>query len=93
MGSRISYVKQMAELVPAWLPYRIGWAYLPGVGQIACGLGVFSIFSRVAATAEAAMISLFTHLVWGPAILAATKAGYHGRRSSYHGRSSLGHGL
>src|SRR5712664_6960 len=70
--SHIVYVKQTADLVPAWLPYRIGWAYVTGAGQIACGLGVlFSIFPRVAARAEAGMISLFTLLVWGPAILAA----------------------
>jgi uncharacterized membrane protein len=70
--SHIVYVKQTADLVPAWLPYRIGWAYVTGAGQIACGFGVlFSIFPRVAARAEAAMISLFTLLVWGPAILAA----------------------
>src|SRR4029077_15275936 len=69
--SHIFYVKETAELVPAWLPYRVGWAYLTGAGQIACGLGVlFSIFPRVAAMAEAGMISLFTLLVWGPAILA-----------------------
>ncbi len=72
--SHLVYVKQTVELVPAWLPYRVGWAYLTGAGQIACGLGVlFSIAPRVAATAEAAMISLFTILVWGPAILAAPK--------------------
>src|SRR6266851_8955619 len=70
--SHLVYVKQTAELVPAWLPYRVGWAYLTGAGQIACGLGVlFSIVPRVAAMAEAGMISLFTLLVWGPAILAA----------------------
>ncbi len=70
--SHLVYVKETAELVPAWLPYRVGWAYLTGAGQIACGLGVlFSIFPRVAARAEAGMISLFTLLVWGPAILAA----------------------
>lgn len=70
--SHLIYVKQTAELVPAWLPYRNGWAYLTGVGQMACGLGVlFSVYPRVAATAEAAMLSLFTLLVWGPAILAA----------------------
>jgi uncharacterized membrane protein len=69
--SHLVYVKETAELVPAWLPYRVGWAYLTGAGQIACGLGVlFSIFPRVAAMAEAGMISLFTLLVWGPAILA-----------------------
>jgi hypothetical protein len=45
---------------------------LTGVGQIAAGIGVlFSIYPRIAATAEAGMLSLFTLLVWGPAILAA----------------------
>jgi uncharacterized membrane protein len=73
--SHLIYVKETAELVPAWLPYRTGWAYLTGGGQIACGLGVlFSIFPRVAATTEAGMISLFALLVWGPAILAAPTA-------------------
>lgn len=72
--SHLVYVKETAELVPAWLPYRVGWAYLTGAGQITCGLGVlFSIFPRVAAGAEASMISLFTLLVWGPAILAAPR--------------------
>ena len=70
--SHLVYVKETAELVPAWLPFRTGWAYLTGVGQIAAGIGVlFSISPRVAATAEAAMVSLFALLVWGPAILAA----------------------
>jgi len=72
--SHIIYVKETAELVPAWLPYRVGWAYLTGAGQIACGLGVlFSILPRVAAMAEATMISLFTLLVWAPAIVTAPK--------------------
>src|SRR5467141_1472613 len=73
--SHLVYVKETAELVPAWLPYRVGWAYLTGAGQIACGLGVlFTIFPRVAARTEAGMISLFTFLVWAPAILAAPRA-------------------
>jgi uncharacterized membrane protein len=72
--SHLVYVKETVELVPAWLPYRVGWAYLTGAGQIACGLGVlFSILPRVAARAEAGMISLFTLLVWAPAILAAPR--------------------
>jgi len=73
--SHILYVKPTADLVPAWLPFREGWAYLTGAGQIACGLGVlFSVFPRVAATSEAAMISLFTLLVWAPKIIADPKA-------------------
>jgi uncharacterized membrane protein len=73
--SHLIYVKETAEFVPAWLHYREGWAYLTGAGQIACGLGIlFSILPRVAARAEAGMITLFTLLVWGPAIFAAPKA-------------------
>jgi len=72
--SHIIYVKQTAEFVPAWLPNRPFWAYLTGAGQIACGLGVLlSILPRLAAAVEAAMISLFTLLVWGPAIIAAPR--------------------
>jgi len=72
--SHFVYVKETAELVPARLPYRVGWAYLTGAGQIACGLGVlFSVLPRVAAWAEAGMLTLFTLLVWGPALLSAQR--------------------
>ena len=72
--SHIVYVQATVDLVPAWLPVRIFWAYLTGAGQMACGLGVLlSIFPRVAAASEAGMISLFTLLVWLPAIVAAPK--------------------
>lgn len=51
-----------------------GWAYLTGAGHIAAGLGVlFSVLPRVAAWAEAGMLSVFTLLVWIPAILAAPR--------------------
>jgi len=41
---------------------------------MACGLGVLlGILPRVAAWAEAGMISLFTILVWAPAIFAAPR--------------------
>jgi uncharacterized membrane protein len=72
--SHLVYAKDTAALVPAWLPFRIGWAYLTGVGQMACGTGVlFSILPQVAATVEAGMLTIFTLLVWVPAILAAPK--------------------
>lgn len=72
--SHIFYVKETADFVPHWLPYREGWAYLTGVGQIASGLGVlFNVLPRIAAWAEAGQITLYTFLVWGPAILAAPK--------------------
>lgn len=70
--SHLFYPKETLELVPAWMPVRIAWVYITGVGQIACGLGVlFSVLPKLAAMAEAGMISLFTLLVWMPAIFAA----------------------
>jgi uncharacterized membrane protein len=72
--SHLVYGHLTADYVPAWLPYRIGWAYLTGAGQIAAGLGVlFSVLAWLAAAAEAGMITCFTLLVWLPAILRAPK--------------------
>jgi uncharacterized membrane protein len=63
----IFYVATTATLVPSWMPFRTGLAYLTGVGQIACGLGVlFSILPRAAALIETGMLALFAFLVWGP---------------------------
>jgi len=70
--SHLVYAKDTADYVPAWLPYRIGWAYFTGVAHIAAGLGVlFKVYPRLAAMMETAMLSLFTLLVWGPAVVAA----------------------
>jgi uncharacterized membrane protein len=72
--SHFVYSKATADLVPAWLRFRIGWAYLTGAGHIAAGIGVlFSIFPQAAAIAEAGMLSIFTFLVWIPAIVRAPR--------------------
>jgi uncharacterized membrane protein len=72
--SHFLYVKETINLIPEWIPFRTFWAYLTGAGHIAAGLGVlFSAFPRVAATAEAGMLSVITLLVWVPAILAAPR--------------------
>lgn len=63
----IFYVAITATLVPSWMPFRTGLAYLTGFGQIACGLAVlFSVFPRAAALIETGMLALFAFLVWGP---------------------------
>ena len=70
--SHLVYGQITAAYVPVWLPYRLGWAYLTGAGQIAAGLGMlFGVLPRVAAWAEAGMITLFTLLVWLPMVVAA----------------------
>jgi uncharacterized membrane protein len=72
--SHLMYTKETIALVPAWLPDKTFWAYLTGAGQMACGLGALvRMWPRVAATAEAAMVSVFALLVWAPAIAAAPK--------------------
>jgi uncharacterized membrane protein len=68
--SHFIYLPQTLELVPAWLPFPIGWAYLTGAGNIAACLGIlFGVWPRLAATLEAAMLSIITVLVWGPGLV------------------------
>lgn len=63
----IFYPAITALLVPAWMPFRLGLAYLTGFGQIACGLAIaFGFYPRVAALIETGMLALFAFLVWGP---------------------------
>ena len=63
----IFYVAITASLVPTWLPFRVALAYLTGIAQIACGLGIlFRVFARAAALCETVMLALFAFLVWGP---------------------------
>jgi uncharacterized membrane protein YphA (DoxX/SURF4 family) len=70
--SHIVYVDATAGFVPHWQPAPRIWAYLTGAGQIASGLGVlFGILLRIAAWAEAGQITVYTFLVWLPALVAA----------------------
>jgi uncharacterized membrane protein len=74
--SHFIYIRETVPFVPAWLPLRSAWAYFTGAAQIAAGLAVlFSIFATLAATMEAAMLTIFTVLVWVPRIItpAATR--------------------
>ena len=61
-----------ASMVPAWLPDRIGFAYLTGAGHFAAGLAIlFGVVPRLAATLEATMISLFVLLLHIPGVATA----------------------
>lgn len=69
--SHFFYSEQTAALVPGWLPYPLGWAYLTGACSIlSCVAVLFGVLSKVAATLEAAMLWMITLLVWMPAIIA-----------------------
>jgi uncharacterized membrane protein len=69
--AHFTYIRPTTALVPSWLPFRAGWAYLGGAGHIAAGLGVlFGVLPELAAMFEAAMIGVFTLLVWLPGVIA-----------------------
>jgi len=65
------YAKETAAMVPGWLPYPMGWAYLTGIAHIAAGLAIaLDVLPRLAATLEAWMMGAFTVFVWVPMVLA-----------------------
>ncbi|MBD8899961.1 DoxX family protein [Rhodanobacter sp. DHG33] len=69
--SHYFYADITAGFVPAWLPWRHGWAYLTGAGSLATALGIlFALWPRLATTLEAAMLGVITLLVWLPPLLA-----------------------
>ncbi|HWZ63593.1 MAG TPA: hypothetical protein VNX02_11260 [Steroidobacteraceae bacterium] len=66
-ASHFVYADYTANMVPGWLPSRLGFAYVTGLGHIAAGVGiVVGVLPRLAATLEATMMSLFGLLVWVP---------------------------
>jgi uncharacterized membrane protein len=70
--SHFVYAQGTASMVPAWLPDRLGIAYLAGVGHFATGVAILSgVLPRLAATAEAGMISSFVLLLHIPAAVSA----------------------
>ena len=72
--SHFAYADYTAGMVPAWLPTRLGFAYVTGIGHVAAGIGlIIGVLPRLAATLEAIMMSLFGLLVWVPSFFAQPK--------------------
>lgn len=70
--SHFVYSTQTVQLVPAWLPWRLGWAYLTGACSIAaCVAILLGVKPRLAALLETVMLGVITLLVWIPAVIAA----------------------
>lgn len=70
--SHFVYAKETADLVPAYLPARFGFAYFTGAAHIGAGLAVlFGVLPRLAANLEGIMMGLFGAMVWAPRVAAA----------------------
>lgn len=69
--SHFFYLQYTAAMIPGWIPFHVGFARLTGAAHVAAGLGLLlGVLPRLAATAEAAMISIFAIVANGAAVRA-----------------------
>ena len=71
--SHFAFLKNTYTLVPAWLPWHVGWAYFTGATYLAAAAGILlGVFPRLATLLVTLQIAGFTLLVWPPLALAGT---------------------
>lgn len=71
--SHFFYLDLTAPVVPAWLPWHVGWAYFTGGAYLAAGVAIITgMFSKPAAILSTLQMGGFTFLVWLPLAFAGT---------------------
>jgi uncharacterized membrane protein len=72
--AHFAYHDLTASLVPKWMGFPLGWTYLTGAASLAAAAAMlFAVCARLAANLEAAMLWIFTLLVWVPRVAAMSK--------------------
>jgi len=70
--AHFNYIDFTASFVPAWIPYKVFWAWATGAGHLLAGLALVSgVRSRLAAGCEAAMMASFALLLHLPRVIAS----------------------
>jgi uncharacterized membrane protein YphA (DoxX/SURF4 family) len=69
------YIDITAGMIPAWIPWRVFWAWFTGFGHIAAGLSIVTgVIPRIGATLLALMFSGFVLFVHIPRVIADVSA-------------------
>jgi uncharacterized membrane protein len=69
--AHFNYIDFTASFVPAWIPWKVFWAWATGAGHFAAGLAFVSgIKARLAATCLAGMMGSFVVLLHIPRVIA-----------------------
>jgi uncharacterized membrane protein YphA (DoxX/SURF4 family) len=68
--SHFAYAKFTADMIPAFIPFHLFWAYATGVGHVAAGLSILSgVLARLGSLLFACMVSSFIILLHVPRVI------------------------
>jgi uncharacterized membrane protein YphA (DoxX/SURF4 family) len=68
--SHFAYAQFTADMIPAFIPFHLFWAYATGVGHIAAGLSILSgVLARLGSLLFACMVSSFILLLHVPRVI------------------------